>query len=97
MVIIAVVTAIALTVAGVLIDEFMIGSKQAGPNMISSGLVPFAIVLAGCMGFYFLIKRKFEATNNEAIQALFVLLVTGFVVLTIIGVWFRGTGMRLML
>ncbi len=97
MAIIAVVTAIAVTVAGVLIDEFMIGSKQAGPNMISSGLVPFAIVLTGFIGFYLFMKKKFEATNNEAIQTLFILLVTGFVVLTIIGIWFRGTGMRLMM
>ena len=97
MAVIAVVTAITATVAGVLVDEFVIGSKQAGPNLISSGVLPFAIVLAGCIGFYFLMKKKFEATNNEAIQALFVLLVTSFVVLTIIGVWFRGSGMRLMM
>ena len=43
-----------------------------------------------------LIKKAFNATNNEAVQALFTLLITAFVVLTIIGVWFRGTGMQLM-
>ena len=96
MAVISVVTAIIVTVAGVLVDEFMIGSAQAGTNMISSGLVPFAIVLTGCIGFYVFMKKKFSATNNEAIQALFVLLCTAFVVLTIIGIWFRGTGMRLM-
>ena len=96
MAIIAVVTAIASTVSGVLIDEFMIGSAQAGPNIISSGLVPFTIVLAGCIGFYVFMKKKFNATNNEAVQTLFILLCTAFVVLTVVGIWFRGTGMRLM-
>ena len=96
MAVIAVFVAIAATMTGVLADEFMIGSKQAGPSLISNGLVPVAIVLAGCIAFYVFMKKKFSATNNEAIQALFVLLCTAFVVLTVIGIWFRGTGMRLM-
>ena len=93
----AVVTAIGATLAGVLVDEFMIGSAQARPNIISSGLVPFTLVLAGCIGFYVFMKKKFNATNNEAVQTLFILLCTAFVVLTVVGIWFRGTGMRLML
>jgi quinol-cytochrome oxidoreductase complex cytochrome b subunit len=93
---IAVFVAIAATITGVVLDEFMIGSKQAGSNIINSGLVPFAIVLTGCIGFYTFMKKKFEATNNEAIQALFILLTIAFVVLTIIGIWFRGAGMKLM-
>ena len=95
MAVVAVVIAIITTIAGVLVDEFMIGSKQAGPNMITSGLLPFTIVLAGCICFYVFMKKKFKATNNEAIQALFILLTTVFVVLTIIGIWFRGSGMQL--
>jgi hypothetical protein len=96
MAIIAILVAIAATMTGVMVDEFILGSKQAGTNMISSGLVPFGIMLAGCIGFYAFMKKKFDATNNEAIQALFILLVTAFVVLTVIGIWFRGIGMKLM-
>jgi quinol-cytochrome oxidoreductase complex cytochrome b subunit len=96
MAIIGAVTATIMTIAGVLLDEFMIGSKQAGTNLISNGLVPFAIVLTGCIGFYIFMKKKFDATNNEAVQTLFVLLTTAFVVFTVVGIWFRGTGMRLM-
>ena len=64
--------------------------------MISNGLMPFTFILAVCAGFYLLMKKGFKATNNEAIQALFTLLMTPFVVLTVIGIWFRGTGMQLM-
>jgi hypothetical protein len=39
--------------------------------------------------------KAFKANHSEAIQALFTLLVTAFVVLTTIGVWFRGAGMQL--
>jgi quinol-cytochrome oxidoreductase complex cytochrome b subunit len=91
------VIAILVTVAGVLVDEFMIGPVRTGTNTVGSGLVPFGVVLAGCAGLYILLKKKFAATNNEAVQSLFVLLVTGFVVLTIIGIWFRGEGMKLVL
>jgi len=97
MALIAVFVATAATAAAVLLDEFVIGANLTGPpNMISNGLVPFAVVVTACTGFYFLMKKGFKATNNEAVQALFTLLTTGFVVLTIIGIWFRGTGMQLM-
>jgi len=97
MALVAVIFATLLTLGAVLLDEFVIGAGQAGAaNLINNGLVPFIILLAFCIGFYWVIKRSFNATNNEAVQALFTLLITAFVVLTIIGVWFRGTGMHLM-
>lgn len=96
MALIAVIFATLATVAAVLFDEFVVIANQTGPaNMINNGLLPFTVVLAICVGFYALIKRAFSATNNEAVQALVTLLITAFVVLTIIGVWFRGTGMQL--
>ena len=94
---IAVIFATLTTVAAVLLDEFVIAANQVGPaTIINNGLLPFAVVFAVYTGFYFLIKKTFKATNNEAVQALFTLLITAFVVLTIIGVWFRGAGMQLM-
>jgi len=87
----------ALTIAGVVLDEFVISVNPAGPpDMISHGLLPFTAILAVCGGFYFLMKSGFKATNNEAVQSLFTLLVTSFVALTLTGIWFRGTGMQLM-
>ena len=97
MILIAAVVAVFATIAGVLLDEFVIGANMTGPpTMIYNGLLPFAIVLTACGGFYSLMKKRFEANNNEAIQSLFTLLTTSFVVLTLIGIWFRGAGMQLM-
>jgi len=94
---ISAVIGIVLTVAAVLLDEFVFSANMEGPaNLINNGLVPFGLALAICIGFFLLMKKSFAATNNEAIQAIFTLLVTSFVVLTIIGIWFRGTGMQLM-
>ena len=97
LVLIAIVVASVGTVGGVLLDEFVVSNGAIGPpDMINTGLLPFAIILGFCAGFYFLLKTGFKASNNEAIQALFTLLTTAFVALTVIGIWFRGTGMQLM-
>jgi quinol-cytochrome oxidoreductase complex cytochrome b subunit len=96
MALIAAVLATLATSAAVLLDEFVIHLNTAGPaTVLRNGLLPFGIVLGISMGFYWLMKKLFNANNNEAIQALFTLLITAFVVLTIIGVWFRGAGMQL--
>jgi hypothetical protein len=58
--------------------------------------VPLAIVLLLLLAFYEQMKKGFAATNCETIQATFILLLAAFIVLTVIGIWFRGPGMALM-
>jgi quinol-cytochrome oxidoreductase complex cytochrome b subunit len=96
---IAALTAVTITPVTILMDEFVIESaagSQDMPGVITNGLIPFLLILAGCAVFYVLLKKKFAASRNEAIQAVFVLLVTAFVILTLTGIWFRGEGMKLM-
>jgi hypothetical protein len=59
-------------------------------------LLPAALALACIIGFYWLMKKKYTATNNETIQAVFVLMLVAFIILTVTCVWFRGNGMALM-
>ncbi|MFV9676017.1 MAG: hypothetical protein ACNYZI_11630, partial [Anaerolineales bacterium] len=47
-------------------------------------------------GFYLYSRKAFMTTHCEAVLGLFVLLLAGFVTLTIIGIFFRGPGMALM-
>jgi quinol-cytochrome oxidoreductase complex cytochrome b subunit len=96
--VIAAATALILTPLWIIADEFGIDAAAwmpAIPPVISNGLLPAAIVLAGILGFYWLIKKKVGATNNEAVQAVYVLLLTAFAILTITGIWFRGREMAL--
>ena len=53
------------------------------------------LLVLALLGFYALLKRRWGASNNEAIQTLFLLLIVAFAVLTMVGVWFRGSGMAL--
>ena len=96
--VVAAVVAVILTSLGVVANEYIIDFAAwmpTVPAVISHGLLPAALVLAGIIGFYWWIKKKYCTINNEAIQAVFVLLLTAFVILTVVGIWFRGQGMAL--
>ncbi len=98
MAVVSAICAVITTPIGIIADEFFIDFTAwlpGLPTIISNGLLPVAIVVALVTGFYLLMKKKYEATNNEAIQAVFILLLISFIILTIIGIWFRGQGMAL--
>ncbi len=91
-------TALALTPVAVVLSETVLDFQTWLPGMppeIHTGLIPLAFVMTAIVGFYLLMKRRFAATRAEAIQTIFVFLFTAFIVLTVIGVWFRGAGMKL--
>ena len=99
MAIMAALTAVILTPIGILADDVLIDFTAwmgVVPASISNGLIPLVIILAIGTGFYLVLKGRFSATNNEAIQAIFVLFLVAFLILTVTGIWFRGEGMRLM-
>jgi len=92
----AAVFATAATVGMVWLDDYLAAGYQAGPaGLARNGLLPFAILLAVGAVFYGAVRRIFKANNYEMVQAMFTLIVTSFLVLTAIGVWFRGAGMQL--
>ncbi len=84
----------------VVLDEYVIdlpGMLPSLPTLISNGWIPLAAILLLLIGYYDGMKRLFKATACETRQSVFVLLVVSFVVLTVIGIAFRGEGMALML
>jgi len=92
------ISAAIATPIGVIADEFFVDFTAWLPGLpavISNGLLPVTILAVIVAGFYLLLKKKYAATNDEAIQAIFVLLLVAFIILTITGVWFRGQGMAL--
>ena len=97
--VIAAVVAAILTPLAMVGDEYIFDLAAwlpSVPSVISNGLLPATLILAGILGFYWWLKKKYCPTNNEAILAVFVLLLTTFVILTVTGIWFRGVGMKLM-
>ena len=87
------------TFAFVLFDEFWLDLPAwlpFLPSAISNGWVPLAALLLLLYGFYELLKI-FGSRACEARQAVFTLLLASFVTLTLVGIFFRGEGMALIL
>ncbi|MDM8521120.1 cytochrome b N-terminal domain-containing protein [Anaerolineales bacterium HSG6] len=83
----------------VIADEYLldfVGWLPSLPTIISNGFVPLALLMLVVVGFYELMKRLFKASRCETIQTTFVFLGVAFIMLMIIGIWFRGPGMVLM-
>ncbi|MBK8138935.1 MAG: cytochrome b N-terminal domain-containing protein [Chloroflexi bacterium] len=100
MAVVGMITAMIAVPAFVVLDEYVLdlpGMLPSLPTLISNGWLPLAALLLLLIGYYDGIKRLFKASACETRQSVFVLLVTSFIVLTIIGVAFRGEGMALML
>ena len=98
MTLMAVVFAVITTIGGILTHAYIISSPTAISNTqshITGGLLPFVIIIAVILGFYMTMKRFYSANRNEAVQALLVFLLTAFIILTVMGIWFRGSGMKL--
>jgi len=95
----SVAVGVLLTIGYILFDEFYLdlpGLLPSLPTLVSNGLVPLAMLLLGLIGYFEFNRRAFTATKCEAILSVFVLVLFGFITLTIIGVFFRGPGMALM-
>ena len=65
------------------------------PPVISNGVVPFMIILFVFCVVHLFLKRRQTANKNESVQMIFVFFLTAFIILTFTGIWFRGSGMRL--
>jgi quinol-cytochrome oxidoreductase complex cytochrome b subunit len=90
------VVAVVATVVAVVVDEALRTNGAGGsPGLVGRGLLPLAVVTVLCSGYVLLLKVAFRATRTESLQSFFTLVTAAFVVLTLIGVWFRGAGMQL--
>ena len=92
--------ALAFTSLAVLADEYLLSFEAWLPGVppaISNGLLPLAIFLAFFGGFMTWMRRKFELSKSETMQALILFLLAAFLVLTLTGIFFRGEGMKLAL
>ena len=92
----ALLTAAAGTTITIFLNDSVVIAKAAtSGSVLADGLVPLFLLLAVYAVFLWIVHRRFSASRSEMIQALFTLLLTSFIVLTIAGIWFRGAGMQL--
>ncbi len=83
------------TPALVIIDELWLQPGAGAPTVVGRGIVPVAVIACLVALFLVVLQKTIGGSREETTQALCVLLGVAFVMLTIIGVWFRGPGMAL--
>jgi quinol-cytochrome oxidoreductase complex cytochrome b subunit len=67
------------------------------PSLVVNGLVPLLATLAGLVLIYLFLRIVLRANRSEATVGLFVFLMLSLVVLTVIGIYFRGANMALVI
>ncbi len=96
----AALTSLILTPVLILLDEYILDFQkwfQDIPAILSTGLIPFVLVLAMVLLFHFGMKIKRRLSDAEAFQTSAVFFITTFVILTLTCAWLRGAGMKLIL
>ena len=92
------VLGVILPIALVLLDEFWVDFPAwfpSLPTIVSNGLIPLLLTLAGLAAIYVALKAVFKANRSEATLGLGTFLFVSLMVLTVIGIFFRGSNMAL--
>jgi quinol-cytochrome oxidoreductase complex cytochrome b subunit len=92
------VAASGITVLLVLIAEYLPNFETLLPSLntfISNGIMPLIVLLLFIWSYYKFITRKYKLSFLEVFQTMFVFITTSFVILTLIGIFFRGANMAL--
>jgi len=87
-----------ITLILIIINEFVPDFEILLPWLnpfVSNGIIPLIIVLLILWLFYKYVSRKFTLSYLEIIQTMFVFITTSFIILTIVGIFFRGADMAL--
>jgi quinol-cytochrome oxidoreductase complex cytochrome b subunit len=90
--------ALVLTPIWVLLDEFVLNWSAWLPTwntLLSNGLIPLAVILFPLILLDEWTVKFFHADTEERVLFIATFLFTAFIVLTIIGIFFRGPGMSL--
>ena len=82
----------------VLLDEYLIdlpALMPTWPTIVSNGLIPLILIIAGLLAIYLTMHLGARISRSEALVGLFTFVIVSFVLLTIIGIFFRGASMAL--
>ena len=98
--ILAIGIALIATPIWVLLDEYILTWTTWLPTwntLISNGLIPLTVVLLPLIFLDSWIHKSFQADTEERVLFIASFIFTAFIVLTLIGIFFRGPGMNLYL
>jgi hypothetical protein len=92
------VMALIVTPIIIILDEYVFDFPGWMPGfspLISNGLIPLFVAILGFYVLYLFLVKLYSPDKNEKVQMVFVFFLTVLIILTITGIWFRGSGMKL--
>jgi quinol-cytochrome oxidoreductase complex cytochrome b subunit len=92
------ISAMILTPILVLMNEYLPKIETLLPSInsfITNGIVPLIILLAVLWFYHKYVSKKFQLSTIEKVQTMFTFITTAFIILTLIGIFFRGVDMKL--
>ena len=96
----AALSSIVITPALVVLNEFIPKLETLMPSInsfITNGVLPLIILLLIVWLFYKFVSGRYQLSPFGKVQTLFVFVTTAFIILTLIGIFFRGVDMKLTL
>ena len=84
----------------VLLDEYVLNWTEWLPTwntLLSNGLIPLVVILLPLILLDEWMSKKYQADTEERVLFIATFIFTAFIVLTLIGIFFRGPGMSLYL
>ena len=95
-IILSIIFSTLLTSALIIIFEYWFKFSQLNIHLfISSGIIPLSFYLVPALGFLFYLKAILKADKVENIIAIMTIIFTSYIIMSIVGVWFRGESMHL--
>ena len=96
----AALSAIIITPILIMMNEYLPKIETLLPSInsfITNGLIPLIILLLIIWLFHKFASKKFQLSPIGKVQTMFVFITTAFIILTLIGIFFRGVDMKLTL
>nr|WP_321453218.1 cytochrome b N-terminal domain-containing protein [uncultured Carboxylicivirga sp.] len=90
----SVIVTVMILLASEYILDFHVWMPQV-PVLITTGLFMFLVYSLPVIAYMYFLKWKLKASKIDLVMALFTILITSYVVMTILGSLFRGEGMHL--
>jgi quinol-cytochrome oxidoreductase complex cytochrome b subunit len=96
---ISLAAALCFTVLFILASEILPDPEMMLPSIppiITTGVIPFAIIILPIWFFLRFIRRRFSLNRSEYLQSVIIIMIVSYSILTVTGIFFRGEGMALM-
>ena len=95
-IVLSVIFSIIITPFLIVVLEYWLHLNQLNmPLFISTGIIPLLLFLVPVVGFLFYLKTMKKADKVELVISITTIIFTSYIIMSFVGIWFRGEGMHL--